>query len=244
MPVRLQSSHELASIHGVKCLVYGRAGMGKTALTATAPNPVLISAEAGMLSLKKENLIRLYGPDNPSICYNIPIIQVKTISDLIEAEQWARSSQEAKQFHTICLDSITEIGEVVLSNAKGQVKDPRQAYGELLEKMTTTVKRFRDLQGKHVYMSAKEERVKDDANGTNMFQPSMPGSKLGQQLPYLFDEVFNLNKAKGQNNQPDYRYLRTQPDFNYDAKDRSGALAEIEQPHLGYIFGKIMGVAQ
>lgn len=240
MAIQLQSANKLAAVHGVKCLVYGRAGLGKTSLTATAPAPVLISAESGLLSLSRQNLERIYGVNTQGISYDIPVIEIKNINDLIEAERWARTSQEAQQFQTICIDSLTEIGEVVLSNAKGQVKDPRQAYGELIEKMTMTIKAFRDLRGKHIYMSAKEERSKDEATGVTLAGPSMPGSKLGQQLPYLFDEVFHLGKAKNQADQTEYRYLRTQPDFNYDAKDRSGALAEIEHPHLGYIFGKIM----
>ena len=35
---------------GVKMLVYGESGMGKTMLTATLPRPLLISAESGLLS--------------------------------------------------------------------------------------------------------------------------------------------------------------------------------------------------
>lgn len=244
MAIKLVAASSLAAIHGVKCLVYGRAGFGKTSLTATAPAPVLISAESGLLSLAKENIERMYGVGTQGISYEIPVIEITTIQDLIEAEVWARTSPEAQQFQTICLDSLTEIAEKVLSNAKGQVKDPRQAYGELIEKMTSTVKAFRDLKGKHVYMSAKEERSKDEATGVTLAGPAMPGSKLGQQLPYLFDEVFHLGKAKDPASQQDYRYIRTQPDFNYDAKDRSGALAELETPHLGYIFSKIMGSAQ
>lgn len=240
MAIQLQSSAQLASVHGVKCLVYGRAGMGKTVLTATAPSPVLISAESGLLSLSKENLGRMFGPNDPSICYNIPVIQIDTLQDLIEAERWAATSAEANQFQTICIDSLTEIGEKVLANAKKQVKDPRQAYGELIEKMQDVVKKFRDISGKHVYMSAKEERSKDESNGAVLAGPSMPGSKLGQALPYLFDEVFHLGKAK-QQDQSEFRYLRTRPDFNYDAKDRSGALDELEPPHLGAVFSKILG---
>lgn len=242
MAIQLKSSAQLSASHGVKCLVYARAGMGKTVLTATAPAPVLISAESGLLSVRRGNLEKIYGVNAQGITYDIPTIEIRTINDLIDAHTWCLTSAEARQFATISLDSITEIGEVVLSNAKSQVKDPRQAYGELLEKMTNTIKKFRDLQGKHVYMSAKEEKVKDESTGSVLFAPAMPGSKLGQQLPYLFDEVFNLNKAKDPNTQQDYRYFRTQPDFNYDAKDRSGALAEIEIPHLGYVFQKIMNV--
>lgn len=239
MTTILKSATELAVNQGIKCMVYGRAGLGKTCLVATAPSPVLISAESGLLSLRRANLERLFGVGTEGITYDIPVIEIKTITDLVNAEIWARTSQEAKQFSTICLDSLTEIGEVVLANAKAQVKDPRQAYGELIEKMTVTIKAFRDLKGFNVYMSAKEERIKDEATGIALAGPSMPGSKLGPQLPYLFDEVFHLGKAKQQDG-TEYRYLRTQPDFNNEAKDRSGALDEIEYPHLGYIFNKIL----
>lgn len=240
MAIQLVSSQQLAVNHGVKVMVYSRSGVGKTVLTATCPAPVLISAESGLLSLSKANLERMFGVGNPSICYNIPVIQVKTIEDLIEAELWCRTSKEAQQFQTVALDSATEIAEVVLSNAKKQVKDPRQAYGELLDKMNTTLRAFRDLQGKHVYMAAKEERSKDEATNATLGMPMMPGSKLGGQVPYLFDEVFHLGIGKDNQGQK-FRYLRTQPDLLNDAKDRSGALNEIEAPHLGQIFAKIAG---
>lgn len=240
MAIVLQSSNQLSRSHGIKVLVYGRSGVGKTSLIATAPKPVMLSAESGLLSLKKENIERLHGVNTAGISYDIPVIPIKTIDDLIAAEVWARTSAEARQFETICIDSITEIAEVILSNAKKTVKDPRQAYGELLDKAMMVIKAFRDLQGKHVVTLAKEERSKDESTGITLGGPSMPGAKLGPALPYLFDEVFNLNMAKDPTDGSMYRYLRTQPDLKYDAKDRSGTLLEIESPHLGYIFNKIM----
>lgn len=224
MAIRITTSAQAAALHGVKCLVYGKAGTGKTTLCATAPNPIILSAEAGLLSLRK---------------YSIPVIEIKTIEDLMEAYQWATESEEAKHFETICLDSLSEIAEVVLLHAKKTSKDPRQAYGELLEKMNTTVRSFRDLSGKHVYMSAKQETVKDEAMGTSMYGPSMPGSKLGGQLPYLFDEVFRLGIGRTQDG-TEYRYLQTRPDFQSDAKDRSGCLEPVEQPDLSVVISKIL----
>jgi hypothetical protein len=225
MALKFTTTGEAGKIHGVKMLVYGLSGAGKTMLCATAPSPLIISAEAGLLSLRK---------------FDIPVIEIKTVDDLTEAHRWCQQAKEAGQFQTICIDSITEIGEVVLANAKRQVKDPRQAYGELIEKMMTTIKAFRDLSGKHVYMAAKMEPVKDEMTGIVRYMSSMPGSKLGPQLPYLFDEVFRL----GINKTPDgaeYRFLQTQPDLQYDAKDRSGALDNIEPPDLNHVITKILG---
>lgn len=240
MAIVLKSSIELAKIHGVKCLVYSKAGIGKTVLAASAPSPVIISAESGLLCLSQANLDRVYGEDNPHVSYNSPVIEVTTLDQLTEAYEWCAHSNESKQFGSYCLDSITEIGEKVLANAKLGVKDPRQAYGELIEKMNDTIKKFRDISGKHVYMSAKQEFAKDEASGITSYIPMMPGSKLGQQIPYLFDEVFNLRIGKMQDGS-EYRYLLTQPDLQYDAKDRSGALDKIEMPDLTHIFNKIIG---
>lgn len=63
---------------------------------------------------------------------------------------------------------------------------------------------------------------------------------IGHKLPYFFDEVFRLGVNKDQQGQS-YRFIQTQPDFQFEAKDRSGALAPIEAPILSAIFAKIMG---
>ncbi len=224
---------------GVKVLVWGDAGMGKTLMCATAPRPVILSAEAGLLSLTRQNIERMFGVNTPGISYDIPVIQITTVQDLTNAHTFFTTSPHAAQFDTVCIDSISEIGEVVLNNAKRQVKDPRQAYGELIEKMETSIRAFRDLPGKHVYMTAKAEREKDELSGVVKHGPSMPGSKLGQKLPYFFDEVFQLATNKTPQGVA-YRYLRTQPDLQNIAKDRSGALDAMEEPHLGKLFHKIL----
>lgn len=225
MALQFSTTDQASAAAGVKVLVYGDAGMGKTTLCATAPAPIIISAESGLLSLRK---------------YRIPVIEIKTIDQLTEAYDWSTRSAEARQFATICIDSISEIGEVVLANAKRQVKDPRQAYGELIEKMTMTIRAFRDLPGKHVYMAAKMEPMKDELTGVVRYGPAMPGSKLGPQLPYFFDEVFRLGVNKSPQGET-YRFLQTQPDLQYTAKDRSGSLAAIESPDLNQVFTKILG---
>lgn len=226
MALRFTTTDQASAQHGVKMLVYGLSGSGKTVLCSTAPSPVILSAEAGLLSLRR---------------FSLPVIEIRSVEDLTEAHRWCLSSAEAKQFQTVCIDSISEIGELVLANAKRQVKDPRQAYGELLEKMLTTIKAYRDLPGKHVYMSAKMEPVKDEMTGVVRYMSSMPGSKLGPQLPYLYDEVFRLGINKTPQGEA-YRFLQTSPDLQYDAKDRSGALAGAEPPDLNHVITKILGV--
>lgn len=225
MALNFTTTDRAAQLNGVKVLAYGPAGVGKTTLVATAPAPFLISAEGGELSLRG---------------VQIPMVKVATVDDLRDVYAWCERSAEAQQFQTICIDSLSEIAEVVLNNAKRQVKDPRQAYGELIEKMETTIRLFRDLPGRNVYMSAKMEPTKDELTGVVKYGPAMPGSKLGHKLPYFFDFVFRLGINKAPNGEQ-YRFLQTQPDMQFEAKDRSGALDAVEQPDLGLIFRKVFG---
>lgn len=217
-------STKTAAFNGIKVLVHGLAGAGKTSLCATTGgSPLIISAEAGLLSLRQ---------------YDLPYIEIKSMSDLNEAYNFVSQSEEAKQFDWICLDSISEVAEVVLSYEKKQTKDPRQAYGALQEQMGDLLRAFRDLQGKNVYFSCKQERVKDESNGSLSYAPSMPGAKLAQNVPYFFDEVFALRVEADQEGNPQ-RWLQTSACVQYSAKDRSGALELFEAPNLGAIAQKI-----
>lgn len=240
MALQFTSASQESLENGVKILTYGGAGIGKTVLVATMPSPVMLSAESGLLSLQRSNLERMFGVNNPSICYDVPVIKITTVDDLTDALRWVTTSNEARQFASVGMDSLSEIGEVVLNNAKRQVKDPRQAYGELIEKMETTIRAYRDIQGKHVYMSAKMEPFKDELTGVVKYGPSMPGSKLAGKLPYFFDFVFALRKNKSPQGE-EFRFLQTQPDMQFEAKDRSGRLDPMEYPHLGQLIAKVYG---
>ena len=227
MAIKITSARDAAALHGIKGLIYGRAGMGKTYLARTAPNPIVISAESGLLSLRDTN---------------IPVITVKTVQDLQDTYRWATESADATQFATLYIDSISEIAEVVLANEKSVNKDPRAAYGNLIDQMMTTIKAFRDISGKHVIMSAKQGASTDQVTGTVTYGPSLPGARLANEIPYLFDLVMQIGVGKT----PDgieYRYLRTHPDIQSEAKDRSGVLDVLEPPDLTHIFNKILNNA-
>jgi hypothetical protein len=226
---------------GIKMLIYSGAGLGKTVLCATAPRPIILSAESGLLSLSRANIERLFGKDTPGITYDIPVINISTMQDLVGAYNWVFQNKDSGHFQTVCLDSISEIGEILLTTLKASTKDPRQAYGELIEQLSIMLRNFRDLPGLNVYMSCKQERVVDSNSGAISYSMLMPGSKLAQTLPYLFDEIFSLTIATGQDGKS-YRVLNTQPSFSLTAKDRSGALDPLERPNLTHVINKIRGI--
>ncbi len=223
MAISLKRTGTLAS-NGVKLVVYGPAGAGKTTLIRTLPNPIILSAESGLLSIQDSDL---------------PFIEITSMDDLTEAFAWASQSEEAKGFESIALDSISEIGEVVLNYEKKLTKDPRQAYGALSEQMTDIIRAFRDLPSKNVYFSAKLEKSQDEM-GRLLYNPSMPGKALTQALPYLFDEVLALRVERDEAGQAQ-RALMCDSDGLWLCKDRSGKLSNWEAPDLGEIIAKIGG---
>jgi len=212
------------SASGVKVLVYGQAGAGKTSLIKTLPSPIVLSAEGGLLSVQDADL---------------PFIEVDGMDTLKEAWMWLNESKEAQVYKSVALDSISEIAEVVLNAEKKATKDPRQAYGAMQEQMADIIRAFRDLPGRHVYMSAKLEKSQDEM-GRSLYAPSMPGNKTGQSLPYYFDEVLAL-RIERDSDGGTQRALMCDGDGLWLAKDRSGKLAPWEAPDLGAIIAKIGG---
>jgi phage nucleotide-binding protein len=213
------------SAGGVKMLVYGAAGAGKTSLIKTMPNPIILSAEGGLLSIQDADL---------------PYLEIASMDDLREAWTWLNTT-EGMGYQSVALDSISEIAEVCLNTEKKATKDPRQAYGAMQEQMADVIRAFRDLPGRHVLMTAKLEKSQDEM-ARILYAPSMPGNKTGQSLPYFFDEVLALRVERDADGNTQ-RALMCDGDGSWLAKDRSGKLDAWEAPDLGAIIAKIGGVA-
>ena len=223
MAIQLKKTGSLSADSGQKILVYGQAGAGKTSLIKTLPNPIVLSAEGGLLSIQDADL---------------PYLEIASMDDLREAWVWL-GTDEGRGYESVALDSISEIAEVCLNAEKKATKDPRQAYGAMQEQMADIIRAFRDLPGRHVLMTAKLEKSQDEM-GRILYAPSMPGNKTGQSLPYFFDEVLALRVERDADGNTQ-RALMCDSDGLWLAKDRSGKLDAWEAPDLGAIIAKIGG---
>lgn len=222
MAINLKSTADL-SANGVKALVYGQAGAGKTTLSASMPHPVILSAEGGLLSIAGAN---------------VPYLEISTMADLWEAYEWLTEGG-GTEYQSVVLDSISEIAEVCLNSEKKTNKDPRAAYGAMQEQMADIIRAFRDLPGRHVLMTAKVEKTQDEM-GRVLYSPSMPGNKTGQSLPYFFDLVLALRVEKDAEG-VSQRALLCDSDGLWLAKDRSGKLDAWEPADFSAIIEKIGG---
>ena len=225
---------EVVMQRGINILVHGMAGSGKTVLVGTiGERTLLLSVEGGLLSLKGNVETGLL-PE--SVMTDIDVVEILTIDQLELIRDDVCHNQT--DYKWIALDSISEIAENILLAAKKDCKDPRAAYGIMMDRVSKCLIDFRDLKNKNKLMTCKQQRTKDDDTGRTLYLPSMPGNKLHQSIPYIFDEVWALRVEKDEEGN-DYRVLQTNRDAQYEAKDRSGKLDMFEEPNVCDIVQKI-----
>lgn len=233
---------------GVKMMVYGGPGMGKTVLCATLPMPfVIISTENGLLSLSVKNLTKIFmglGLDAASAEQRATMVReqrviiVRNGLQLRRAHEWCVAHMN--EFQSLAWDSASETAEVMIGAAKAVKADGRQAYGEVAEIISDYFKKFRDtLPGRHLLVVAKEGALKDEVTGGVKFGADFPGKQLGPQSPYWLDETFRIGTGTDPATNTTFRFLQTQPNEQYTAKDRSGMLDMWERPDLSAIIAKI-----
>lgn len=227
MAVQYMNSDTASVDQGVKVLVYGESGNGKTFLARSLPkdSTLVVSVESGVLSLQGAGM---------------HVLRCETFEDVVSVlNEMDTKYAFAKN---VFIDSGSEIAEKVLAYHKPKTKEPRQAYNAMAEHTIMLVKMFRDLPRRNVFVTAKAETDKDGVSGLMVTTPSMPGRVLTKELPYLFDEVFYLGVAEmddGTGKKVRQRYLQTDRDLNKTAKDRSGKLDFYEPADLSHILNKI-----
>ena len=222
--IEFKKPAEVAKASGIKCLIYGQPGTGKTRMcTTTGEKTLLISAEAGLLSIMGTKA-------------DVDVVEVHTFDQLGEIYQHLQGGTD---YQWVCLDSVSEIAEVTLAHEMKATKHALAAYGEMATKVISMVRAFRDLPNLDVVFTAKQEKTQDD-NGRLLFGPSTPGAKTAAALPYYVDLVGAMILSKD-NEGVVTHWLQARGDGRFVAKDRSGCLDNYEAPDLQAIKRKILG---
>lgn len=139
---------------GLKVLLYGPSGAGKTTGALSAPGPIL--------------LLNAEGPDGPHYA------RAEQGRDLREIEVTGLADLEAAYFHardrlgdepTIVVDSLGEVYRVLLEDISGRAIRPTlPQYGEATVRLERFCRSLRDLPH-HVVWVAGERPIKDEETG-------------------------------------------------------------------------------
>lgn len=219
MKISIKNTKDM-KIDSVKTVVYGYAGSGKTRLAASSPNPLMISAESGLLSVAGDS---------------VDYIEVRSLKEFEDCYRFVATSSDSDKYDTVCLDSLSEIAEVLIAKILPNHTHGMQAYGELAEKMMPVIKNFKHLKGKHTVFTVKARLVEDEETGRITDEIFMPGKKVASLLPYEVDELFFIGENKKK-----VTKVFTKASRRTFCKDRSGALLDEEAPDMTAIIEKIM----
>ena len=260
----IKASERMKERGGIKAVILGPSGIGKTTLLKTLPDQgtLFFDLEAGDLAVEGwqgdavrprtwddcRTLAALIGGPNPALRDEQPY------SAAHFAHVNKDGAAEAMQaYHTVFIDSITVAGRLCFQWAQGQPEafsektgkpDTRGAYGLHGREMLAWISQLQHARSRNiVFVGILDE--KEDDYGRRNWVAQIEGSKVGRELPGIVDQVITyqeLQTAEGAK----YRGLVcTSPNpWGYPAKDRSGRLDQIERPHLSALFDKIKSGAR
>ena len=206
----------------VNALIYAPSGYGKTTLAKTLPpKTIVISLEAGLLSLKGSN---------------VDYVEVDPKRKLESLREYLGEIVKS-DYDTIFIDSLSEISQMFLEEAEKKFPDARnnmQKYGLYNQMMMAFIKYCRDLD-KNVFFTALQKDDKDEI-GRITHIPDLVGS-ISKKCQAYFDFVFCLMIFEKDDEKK--RVLLTDAHDGYVAKDRSIHLDQYEPADLGLIIKKV-----
>lgn len=257
----IKASDRMKERGGIKAVILGPSGIGKTTLLKTldAKTTLFLDLEAGDLAVEDwqgdairprtwddcRNLAALIGGPNPALRDDQPYSQAhfNHVNADGEAEAFA-------EYTTVFIDSITVAGRLCFQWAQGQPAafsektgkpDVRGAYGLHGREMLAWLSQLQHIRNKDVVFVGILD-AKEDDYGRSIWVPQIEGSKVGRELPGIVDQVISYQELQTEDGTKYRGLVCTSPNpWAYPAKDRSGRLDQIEEPHLGKLFAKIKG---
>ena len=261
----ISADERLKETKGIKGCIFGKSGIGKTSLLWTLPaeKTLFFDLEAGDLAIEgwQGDTIR---PRTWQDCRDFAVFIGGANPALRDEQPYSKAHFDAvckkfgdpsalDKYDTIFIDSITVAGRLCFGWCKGQPQafsektgkaDTRGAYGLQGQEMIGWLTHLQHTRGKNIWFVGILDEKLDDFN-RKIFVPQIEGSKTGLELPGIVDQVITMAEVANSDNQSFRAFIcNTINPYGYPAKDRSGRLIEMEEPHLGRLMQKISGTAK
>lgn len=211
--------------NGAKILAYGPPGGGKTPSMPTAPNPVCLLIEKGAMSVRNVQ--------------NVPAWQADSGKQIDEFFDWIARAPEAKQFDTLCVDSLSAMAEMYLNAAKKVHSHGLKQYGQMSEDVRKCIDIMYYTWPKNVYAICQMDLLTLEGGSTSK-RPGFPGKDLAQYVPHLFDVILYADEMQVPGQPKPVNAFRCKKTFGVEARDRSGKLAEFEPQNLTHVIQKLL----
>ncbi|MBF0182594.1 MAG: AAA family ATPase, partial [Magnetococcales bacterium] len=114
-------------------------------------------------------------------------------------------------------------------------------YGLLGQEMIGWLTHIQHTRNKNIWFVGILNKLMDDFNRP-YFALQLEGSKTGLELPGIVDQVITMAELPTETGQLFRAFIcHTLNPWGFPAKDRSGRLTMVEEPHLGRLMTKISG---
>jgi len=263
MPLNIITAEQrMAEKRGHKMVICGQSGVGKTTLARTLdPDKTLfMDLEAGDTAIKDFpiDVIRpktwqecrdfacYIGGVNPSLTRE-PYDKIHF--DRV-AQEYGDPAKQMSKYDTVFVDSITVAGRLCfqycMSHNDNIIErtgktDTRSAYGMHGREMMSWLTHLQHIRDKNVILVGILDSKVDEYGRTN-YELQIEGSKTARELPGIVDEVITMTIMGGDKVNPYRAFVcQTLNEWGYPAKDRSGKLDVMEEPHLGKLIQKLNG---
>jgi AAA domain len=256
MEIITADQHETIA-RGVKALIVGPTGVGKTSLLRTLdPKTTLfVDIEAGDLAVH-DLAIDTLRPRTWPECRDLAVALAGAnpavpASALYSTAHYAAVQDQfgdLSRYQTFFIDSITAAGRLCFgwssqqpeAFGSGGKKDLRGTYGLHGREMMAWLLHLQQARAANVALLGILETVVDDFNHAE-HRLQLEGARTWRELPGVLDQVITMNWVDF-DGAPTRCFVSTAPNqWHWPAKDRSGRLDQIEQPHLGNLFTKLTG---
>ena len=213
----------LAVQNGIKCIIYGSPGSGKTPLALTASNSLYIAIERGQISLQGSNA---------------PAVEAYDLESFYKVLEWIVTTPEGQLYDTYFFDSISQLSLLVLDqelNKKaksGEKVNGQAAYGAMARRVLTSIDILYNLPNKNIVLLSQLNTKPEQA------RPYFPGNEIDTRIPHKFDCVFHLGIHEVPEHGPTYSLLCRETDSTF-ARCRFENCANVEAANLDYLFNKL-----
>jgi hypothetical protein len=258
----ISADQRLAEKRGVKGVLVGKSGIGKTSQlwTLDAARTLFVDLEAGDLAVESWSGDTLRPRTWPE-CRDVAVFLGGPNPALREDQAYSQAHYDAvcarygdpaqlDRYDTLFVDSITVAARLCMQWCKGQPQaysektgkpDTRGAYGLLGQEMIGWLTHLQHTRNKNVWLVGILDEKLDDFN-RRVFSLQVEGAKTGLELPGIVDQVLTLAELKADDGTSFRAFVcHTLNPYGYPAKDRSGRLDLVEEPHLGRLMAKLAG---
>ncbi len=216
-----------------KMLLYGPPGSGKTTLAGSAPRPIFLDTEGGLVPLRHRQ--------------DLLAARIQSTEDFSAAYAWLLENQD--QYDTVVVDSLSQLQSVCLDSYMKHVVQTQSSrdinevelrdWSVNTQQMRRIIRAVRNLP-KHIIFVALEDQREDNMGIVRMGPALTP--KVAHEAMAAVDTIGRLVVSNNGE-----RELLVAPRPLYIAKDRTGLLEQHQglliQPNLSALMEAVQSAA-